>query len=181
LVTGEREQAMTDELLVLRCRLGERAAFTELVHAWHGRVWRYARRMLDAQSADDVTQDVWLAVIRGLPRLKEPARFAPWLFTIARRVVADRLRQEYALAEGTWEEQVADDPVDALLDRAELVAGLSDLPVREREILVLFYLADLSVEDCAQVCAIPVGTVKSRLVRARRMLRDHLTQKGFQP
>lgn len=178
---------MTDELLVLRCQLGERAAFTELVRAWHVRVWRYARRMLDAQSADDVTQEVWLAVIRGLPELREPARFAPWLFTIARRAVADRLRQEYANAgepppaEEIAAEQVAEDPVDAMLDRAELVAGLAGLPVREREILALFYLADLSLDDCAQICAIPVGTVKSRLARARRMLRDHLTQKGFQP
>jgi DNA-directed RNA polymerase specialized sigma24 family protein len=56
---------MTDELLVLRCRLGERAAFTELVRVWHVRVWRYARRMLDAQNADDVTQEVWPAVIRA--------------------------------------------------------------------------------------------------------------------
>jgi DNA-directed RNA polymerase specialized sigma24 family protein len=43
---------------------------------------------------------------------------------------------------------------------------------------VLFYLEDLSLEDCAEICAIPVGTVKSRLSRARRMLRDHLTEKG---
>ena len=64
------------------------------------------------------------------------------------------------------------------MDRAELLAGLSELPVREREILVLFYLEDLSLEDCAEICAIPVGTVKSRLSRARRMLRDHLTEKG---
>ncbi|GAA2087236.1 RNA polymerase sigma factor [Actinomadura alba] len=69
---------MTDELLVLRCQLGERAAFTELVRAWHVRVWRYARRMLDAQSADDVTQEVWLAGIRGLPKL-----IAGWLALVA--------------------------------------------------------------------------------------------------
>jgi RNA polymerase sigma-70 factor (ECF subfamily) len=135
--------------------------------------------MLGSSQADDVAQEVWLAVVRGLPRLKEPGRFAPWLFTIARRAVANRLREEYGRPEVVVEEeQTTADPADALVDRAELLAGLSELPVREREILVLFYLEDLSLEDCAEICAVPVGTVKSRLSRARRMLRDHLMEKG---
>ncbi|MEV0973869.1 RNA polymerase sigma factor [Microtetraspora glauca] len=173
---------MTDELLVVRCQLGERAAFTELVAAWHVPVWTYVRRMLDAERADDVAQEIWLAVIRGLPRLRDPGRFAPWLFTIARRAVTDRLREEYARAEApTGAEPTADDPVQAVVDRAGLVSALSDLPVVEREILVLFYLEDLSLEDCAEICQVPVGTVKSRLNRARRMSRDHLIQKGYLP
>lgn len=173
---------MTDELLVLRCQLGEREAFAELVRAWHVPVWTYVRRMLDAERADDVTQEVWLAVFRGLPRLKEPARFTPWLFTIARRAVTDRLREEYGRAETPSEEEPpAEDVVTAVVDRAELVAGLSALPVLEREILVLFYLEDLSLRECAEICAVPSGTVKSRLSRARRLLRDHLVEKGFQP
>jgi RNA polymerase sigma factor (sigma-70 family) len=171
---------MADELLVVRCQLGERAAFAELVRAWHEPLWRYARRMLDADRADDVTQEVWLAVIRGLPRLKDPGRFTPWLFTIARRAVTNRLREEYAEGRDVSpSEPVAEDSINALVDRTELVAGLSGLPALEREILVLFYLEDLPLEDCAEICAIPVGTVKSRLNRARRMLRDHLTEKGF--
>ena len=174
---------MTDELLVVRAQLGERAAVAELVARWRVPVWTYVRRMLDAQRADDVSQEVWLAVVRGLPRLREPGRFVPWLFTIARRSVTDRLRSEYAReAEGlTPAESVADDPVEAMVDRAELVAALSGLPVVEREILVLFYLEDLSVEDCAQICQIPAGTVKSRLNRARRLLRAHLEEKGYRP
>ncbi|GAA2312172.1 sigma-70 family RNA polymerase sigma factor [Nonomuraea roseoviolacea subsp. roseoviolacea] len=180
---------MTDELLVVRAQLGDRAALAELVTRWHGPVWTYARRMLDAGRADDVAQEIWLAVVRGLPRLREPGRFTPWLFTIARRSVADRLRGEYV---GAWEELPADDPAagdhpaigdgaEAVVNRAELVGALSGLPVPEREILVLFYLEDLSVEDCAQVCRVPVGTVKSRLHRARRMLREHLEERGYRP
>ncbi|MFF5208347.1 RNA polymerase sigma factor [Streptosporangium sp. NPDC000396] len=171
---------MTDELLVVRCQLGEREAFAELVRAWHEPVWTYVRRMLDGERADDVTQEIWLAVFRGLPRLTEPGRFAPWLFTIARRAVTNRLREEYGRAEiRPDDEPVAEDPAGAVVDRAELIAGLAGLPVREREILVLFYLEDLSLEDCAEICAIPVGTVKSRLNRARRLLYDHLTERGY--
>ncbi|MEU1385196.1 MULTISPECIES: sigma-70 family RNA polymerase sigma factor [unclassified Nonomuraea] len=172
---------MTDELLVVRAQLGERAAIDELVHRWHAPVWTYVRRMLDAGRADDVTQEIWAAVVRGLPRLRAPGRFTPWLFTIARRAVTDRLRAEYARSESAAEsaagpEPVTDDPADAVVDRAGLVAALSALPLPEREILVLHYLEDLPVEECAQICGIPAGTVKSRLSRARRLLRDHLKE-----
>jgi RNA polymerase sigma-70 factor (ECF subfamily) len=178
---------MTDELLVVRAQLGEHAALTELVARWRVPVWTYARRMLDAERADDVAQEIWLAVVRGLPRLREPGRFAPWLFTIARRSVTDRLRGEYALAEQTSGsgdmagEAVAEDPAEAMVDRAALVHLLADLPVLEREILVLFYLEDLPVEQCAYICQVPAGTVKSRLSRARRLLREHLEKKGYRP
>ncbi|MGP3934086.1 RNA polymerase sigma factor [Nonomuraea sp. KM88] len=175
---------MTDELLVVRAQLGERAAWAELVARWRVPVWTYVRRMLDAERADDVTQEIWLAVVRGLPGLRKPGRFAPWLFTIARRSVTDRLRGEYARerVEGvTSDEAMVEDPVQAMVDRAELVAALAGLPVLEREILVLFYLEDLSVEECAQICLVPPGTVKSRLNRARRMLREHLEKRGYQP
>ncbi|MFC5830282.1 RNA polymerase sigma factor [Nonomuraea insulae] len=174
---------MTDELLVVRAQLGERAALAELVARWRMPVWTYVRRMLDAERADDVSQEVWLAVVRGLPRLREPARFAPWLFTIARRSVTDRLRSQYSQSEEGVNpgDLVVEDPVEAAMERAELVGVLSGLPVLEREILVLYYLEDLSVEDCAQICRVPAGTVKSRLSRARRLLREHLEEKGYRP
>ena len=57
--------------------------------------------------------------------------------------------------------------------------GLVELPAPEREVLILFYLQDLSLDDCAQVLEIPAGTVKSRLFRARRLLRDRLVEKGY--
>ncbi|MGP4021779.1 RNA polymerase sigma factor [Actinomadura sp. 3N407] len=171
---------MDDELLVVRSQLGERAAFAELVRRWHVPVWTFTRRMLDEQRADDVAQEVWVAVLRGLPRLADPARFAPWLFTIARRAVLNRLRQEYTVTE-TPAGPPPDDLAGEVVDRTVLVAALAALPAAEREILILFYLEDLSAEDCAQICAVPVGTVKSRLHRARRLLREHLAEKGYQP
>jgi RNA polymerase sigma factor (sigma-70 family) len=173
---------MTDELTVIRCQLGERDAFAELVRAWHDPVRAYVWRMLPSADVDDVAQDVWLAVLRGLPRLRQPERFTPWLFTIARRAVTNRLRAEYARAEVAGDTQPAGpDPTDRVLDRAEVAAGLAGLPVREREILILFYLHDLSLETCAEICAIPVGTVKSRLSRARRMLRAELLRAELLP
>jgi RNA polymerase sigma-70 factor (ECF subfamily) len=100
--------------------------------------------------------------------------------------VTNRLRADYARADQPYDvpdhrEPPVGDPTDAALDRADMIAVLAALPVREREIVCLFYLADLSVDECAAICAVPVGTVKSRLSRARRMLRDELTRKGLRP
>ncbi|PZG54108.1 RNA polymerase subunit sigma-24 [Spongiactinospora gelatinilytica] len=174
---------MTDEALVIRAQLGEREALAELLARWRVPVWTYVRRMLDADRADDVSQEIWLAVVRGLPRLRKPGRFTPWLFTIARRSITERLRAEYAQAEKVFlvGDSTVEDPAEAMVDRAALVSALSALPVLEREILVLFYLEDLPVEECAHICQIPAGTVKSRLNRARRLLREHLEEKGDLP
>lgn len=177
---------MSDELLVVRAQLGNRSALEDLVARWQRPVWLYVRRMLDTERADDVAQEAWIAVVRALPRLREPDRFAPWLFTIVRRAALNRLRGQYADRHdlvGDLEQTEADrsvaatpDVVDGLVDRAEMVARLAVLPLLEREVLVLHYLEDLSVQDCAQVCDVPVGTIKSRLNRARRLLREHVEE-----
>jgi RNA polymerase sigma factor (sigma-70 family) len=178
-----RRAHQEDELLVIRCQLGERPAFEELVERWHPPVWKYIRRVAgDDDAAWDVAQDVWLRVLRGIVRLRAAASLRPWLFGIARRALMDRLRHQYAA------------PIDADVDLAELVADTSSdaseeeiaamerelarLPVIEREVLTLFYLRELSLTEVADVLGVPVGTVKSRLFRARRQLRHGLNTEG---
>jgi RNA polymerase sigma factor (sigma-70 family) len=171
-----------DALLVVRAQLGDRPALAELVEHWHGPVWRYARRMLNgARSADDASQDAWARALKALPRLREPERFAPWLFTIARRSVIDHLAETYSPEHPIEDHVAVEDEVDVVLERTQVAQGLALLPALEREVLVLFHLQDLSLLECAQVLQIPAGTVKSRLFRARRLLRDRLTEKGYAP
>lgn len=176
---------MDDARLVVRCQLGEREAFTELVGGWHVPLHRYLRGMTGSPDlADDLAQECWVAVLRGLPRLRHPERFPAWLFTIARRTVTDRLRAAYAAPPpAAWDAEpeapAADPGRDPVLDAAELRAGVDALPPREREVLVLYHLADQPVATCAEVLGVPEGTVKSRLHRGRRLLRDILTERGF--
>lgn len=173
-----------DELLVVRCQLGERPAFDELVERWHSPVWKYLRRVTgDDDAAWDVAQDVWLRVLRGIGRLREGASLRPWLFGIARRTLMDRFRQQYStpmdadVDPGTL---AADEPVSGLEeDLAAMERELARLPVIEREVLTLFYLRELTLTDIAEVLRVPVGTVKSRLFRARRLLRRGLDQEGL--
>jgi RNA polymerase sigma-70 factor (ECF subfamily) len=189
---GASTQALTDELLAIRCQLGEPEAFDALIARWHEPLGRYVHRTLGAgQAAEDALQDTWLRVVRALPTLRDPSRLRPWLFGIARRAVMDHLRRDYGhaadvpleLAEA--EDASPGDDTLALIERAEsltqLNASLLELPLVEREVLVLFYLQELSLEQLTQVLEVPLGTVKSRLFRARRRLRDHLLANGVHP
>jgi RNA polymerase sigma-70 factor (ECF subfamily) len=170
------------ELLVIRCQLGERAAFDELIERWHVRLWQYARRLTGGdEAADDAVQDVWLRVLRGIGQLRDGAKLRPWIFGIARRVLMDRLRERYgAPVEATVDvaDLAADPPDFAASDIAVMEQQIERLPVIDREVVALFYFDGLSLNEIADIAGVPVGTVKSRLHRARRTLRQHLVSQG---
>ncbi len=170
----------TGTLLVVRCQLGERAAFDELIQRWALPLRRYAGRVAgDEHPADELVQDIWLRVLQGIGRLKDPGKFRPWLFGIAHRCLMDELRSRYArsIDDGTDPDQLAADNPDPDRDLLahELECGMARLPAGDRDVLSLFYLEELSLTETALVLAVPVGTVKSRLFRARQMLRQQLT------
>jgi RNA polymerase sigma-70 factor (ECF subfamily) len=179
-----RDSEASDELVVIRCLIGERDAFDLLIERWYVPVRRYVMRATnDADAAGDLLQDVWLRVLRGLPSLRDPSRFRPWLFGIARRVLMDRLRARYAepsFAGTETDELPAGDDSGRTDDLEILEHELGQLPLIEREVLQLFYIEELSLNDIAEIAAVPVGTVKSRLFRARRMLRALMMKKGVQ-
>lgn len=105
---GEDVRAREDEWLVVRCQLGERPAFDELVQRWADPIWKCLRRLTgDEDAADDFAQDVWLRVVRGIGGLRDGSRLRPWLFGIARRASMDRLRRRYATPAAT-EVDIAD-------------------------------------------------------------------------
>jgi RNA polymerase sigma-70 factor (ECF subfamily) len=165
----------TDALLAVRCQLGERDAFDDLIARWHEPLWRYLRRLSNNDdTARDLAQDTWLRVLRGIARLREPLKLRSWLFGVARNVAMDRLRSHYTAglqADVDMEELPAADDVNLEEEFATLESGLANLPIIERETLTLFYLRELSLEEIAGLVSVPVGTVKSRLFRARQMLR----------
>lgn len=174
--------AREEELLVVRCQLGERSAFDELVERWHPPLWHYVRRVTgDDDAAQDAVQDVWLRVLRGINRLRDGSKLRAWLFGIAHHVMMDRLRSQYAslIVDGIDLTNVPLDESSPGLedDIATLQHELTQLPVSEREVLTLFYLRELSLAEVAEVLAVPVGTVKSRLFRARQLLRRQLESK----
>lgn len=172
--------ARADALLAVRCQLGERAAFDDLIRRWAQPLRRYVVRVTgNSDAADELVQDIWLKVLQGIGRLQEPAKLRAWLFGIAHRRVMDRLRERYAapISDDAALDAIAAESIDLdlALDMRELERGLQRLPPVEREVLSLFYLDELSLAEIAQVLALPTGTVKSRLFRARKLLRHQLT------
>jgi len=169
-------RAREDEWLAVRCQLGERQAFDELIERWGEPTWRYVRRLTGSNdAADDVAQNVWLRVLRGIHKLRDGSRLRAWLFGIARRTLMDRLREQYAAPDVRAIDDVdlpaVDTTEDMETDLTAVERELARLPVVEREVLTLFYLRELSLDEVADVLGVPVGTVKSRLFRARRILR----------
>ncbi len=179
----EREDVL-DELLVLRCQGGDERAFQMLVQRWNGRVLAYSARLTGfSHAAPDVTQEVWLAVVRGIRRLDDPSRFRSWLFRIAANKCADWVRSqqksrrvmeaaeiEQATGRGSESKEPADPRVELLRQ------GLRMLPDNRRTILAMFYLEEMSVKEISEVLSVPAGTVKSRLFHARAALKQKLEE-----
>ncbi|MEO7579342.1 MAG: sigma-70 family RNA polymerase sigma factor [Massilia sp.] len=182
--SSPQRAALEDALIVVRCQLGERAAFDQLIKRWQTPLWRYARNLTGSKhAADDVAQEVWLRVLRGIARLRDGAGLRAWLFGIARNILMDRLRQQYAWPvsdEADFDSLAAADEgwAEHEIELAALQTALAALPLRENEVLTLFYLQELTLEQIAALLGIPSGTVKSRLFRARKMLRQQLDQQG---
>ena len=173
----------TDALIAVRCQLGEAEAFDELVARFHPALFRYARRLTgNDDAAADAVQDVWLRVLRGLQNLREPERLRSWLFGVAHRALMDRLRTHYRRPEITDHDfaEVPASTEDPSLEEetAALDDALERLPMLERDVLTLFYLRELTISEIGEVQGVPAGTVKSRLFRARALLRTEL-QKGM--
>lgn len=175
-----------DELLVLRCQGGEREALDALVSRWHQRLRRLAARLIgDRDAASDLVHDAWVAIVGGLRRLDDPARFRVWAYRIVRNRCADWIRRRRVRRDAAGDLQVAaiarkeDRGREALDDADEvnqLYIALRQLPEDQRAMLSLHYLDGLGVSEIAAVFDLPTGTVKSRLYNARARLRVNLQE-----
>ena len=169
--------------LVLRAQDGDRDAFGRLVEQFQPTVQAIAlRRLGNASEAIELTQEVFLHVLRRIHQLREPERFAGWLRQVAVRMAINRATRRVApstvetgVLEGAYER--ADQPVDELItrERAErLWEALGRLKTLDRETLVAFYIRGLSLVEMADELDVPLGTIKRRLHTARKRLRLEL-------
>jgi RNA polymerase sigma factor (sigma-70 family) len=169
-----------DEVLVVQSQLGDAVAFRRLVRRWQGRVLRRAQHLTgDGEAAEDVAQESWMAVIRGLRSLRDPARFSAWTLQIVANKSRDWVRREGSRRRVTRHVEdptvVQDSGPDARLVK-RVREGLAELDPARRSVLRWFYLEGMSVAEIAEVLNIPVGTVKSRLFHAREALRARLEE-----
>jgi len=145
---------------------GDAVAFADLVRATQADVWRACAALVDAQSADDLVQETYLRAHRSLPSFAGDSSVRTWLLSIARHVCIDEVR-----ARGRRRRLLAAQPPRPSYVEphggVELQLLISELPAERREAFVLTQLVGLSYDEAAAVCKCPVGTIRSRVARAR--------------
>ena len=185
---------MTDRELVARAGAGDQEAFEQLVRDNQNRVYSLAVRLMgDREEAADLAQEAFLKAWQGLPTFQGESSFSTWLYRLTSNVCIDALRRNrrrQAVAEtvsldddDSWIEPAdwEGDP-QRLLERAELSRaverGLEALPDHFRQVLVLRELSGLSYQEIGTAMELDLGTVKSRIARARVALRKILLEDG---
>jgi len=177
MTSSESDSRDPEREWVLRARRGDVDAFRHLVDLHDRRLLYFVLRFVaDGETALDILQDVWLILFRRLPELRAPEAFRVWLYQIAHDRVVDllrrRRREEQAhevLRNGLVEYE---EGPEERLEQVELVHhALDQLSPEHREVLLLRFLEELSLEEIAEALRLSLGTVKSRLHYARLALR----------
>jgi len=173
--------------LLEAARGGDAGAFSNLFSRYQGPIFRYAAHMCGRDAADDIVQETFLAVLRGAGRY-DPSRgpVAAYLFGIARHFVLKRMTVRQMVSfDSEWDEAaVIVEPQSTVLEqltRAETVAvvriAIQSLPPAYREAVALCELQEMSYEAAASIAECPVGTIRSRLHRAKALLQAKLGQR----
>ncbi len=165
-----------DAILVLRCQQADGQAFAELVERWHGRLCRHACRLTgDRDAAEEIAQESWLAVLKGIQGLHDADLFPAWLFRIVSHKSRDWIRRQQRRRGllAWWRDAEPPRPRNAGGSRLDaLHAALERLSVEQRALIALYYEEGFSTQEIAAVLDIPQGTVKSRLYHARNAVRE---------
>ena len=167
-------------LVLLACQQGSGRAFATLVKRWQARLWAHAHRLTGcAHAADDVIQESWIAVVKGLPGLEDVDVFPAWVFRIVTNKSTDWVRKQQRRRRllswlGRQPEVVDVRPAHRDGRFEALHAALATLPVEQRAVIALYYEEGFPVMEIADMLGIPPGTVKSRLYHARRQLRRQM-------
>lgn len=168
---------MDEKELVCRAKLGDKEALNEIVDVYYDEIYKFLyRRMGNKAAAEDVTQDTFIKFIKNLPYYKEKNKLKSFLFKIAINTSNDyfrRYKQElFFLTLDNIGEEITEDKTlqkeDALIVR-EAVLSLPDI---QRDVIILRFYHDLKIKEIASIQKVPVPTVKTRLRRALKALKE---------
>lgn len=180
LLTDESGHDQSLAAIVANSQHGDRAAQRRLYEACRGRVFRLARRMVGAQDAPDVAQQTFLQIFRTLQQFNGRSRFETWIYRVTVNEALQYLRRNHRRHSTLNLEPICNrkPPNDGDL-RESLQQALDRIDPELRSMFLLRELENLSYSEIAAIMGIPEGTVGSRLNRARRELRRHLSALGI--
>lgn len=195
-MSSKAQEVAIDRILVDRFKAGDQGAFDEMVTRYWDRIYGMVNQLLrNQQDAEEVTQDAFIRAHRALGNFRGESSFSTWLYQIATNLARNRYwywwrrkrdrsisfeaplgaDSETTLADVFPAEVVS--PEDATVTQEfvdRVAAGMEQLSEKHREILILRNVQNLSYEEIADILKISVGTVKSRIARARESLREKL-------
>ncbi|MDP9343528.1 MAG: RNA polymerase sigma factor [Actinomycetota bacterium] len=166
--------------LLASAKAGDPAAFEELVAQTHRRVYSVAYRLVgDRAEAEDVAQEAYLRIFRGLAGFREEARFETWMYRIVANCAVSALRRRGRFGDvvpGEELDQPAPEQIEQqTVDSDELTRALAELPEGQRVVVILKDVYGLSCREIGDELGVEEGAVKVRLHRARRRLADIIT------
>lgn len=182
-------QDKKDEELAALVQQGDEHAFAVLLGRYQDKLLRYGRKFLSRrEDIEDMVQEVFIKTYQNIKSFDTSRTFSPWIYRIAHNVFVNALRRKerdpiilFDL-DALMMHSGVEDPHEAR-DREEvrvlIEQGLELLSPAYREILILYYLEDLSYQEIADVLHLPVGTVGVRLRRGRAMLKKHIEEKQY--
>ncbi len=174
---------MVSAELLAACRRGDRGAFEELVELTHRRVYSLAFRLTgDRTEAEDVAQEAYLRMFRGLAGFREEARFETWMHRIVTNCAISMRKRRGRFGDVLVSEPedvpVPDTTAPALAERDSLSRALAELPEGQRIAVLLKDVYGLSCREIGEELGVEEGAVKVRLHRARKRLRELLDEPG---
>lgn len=188
LARHEATMQMGDEQLAARCRAGDLDAFGTVYARYERQVFRYAYHLLgDREDADDVKQETFLKAYQAMGAFRSEASLQTWLFKICGNLCRDRIKswenRKVVYDSSAHQDRAADashalDPaviVDVSETKALVLKAMHNLPPAHREVLVLHEIEELSYEDIAGILGCSAASVKLKVFRARRLLKERVT------
>ena len=152
---------------------GDRVALSAFVRRTQADVWRFCAHLVDPAAADDLTQDVYLRALRAASRFRGESSARTWLLSIARRTAADEIRRRQRRRRLPTIDPPAPTPgITSDIELVDLVDTLADLD--QRAAFVLTQLLGFTYAEAADSLGVPIGTIRSRVARARAQLLEHL-------
>jgi len=182
---------LSDEELIQRFQEGDQYAFDLIVHRYKDALFNFTYRYLgNSQEAEDVVQETFLRIFRNRFAYRQIAKFSTWIYTIAGNLAKTELRKRKRRRQVYTSDMGFDDKefeivdtkadterdVDSMLTEKLIQAAIDKLPERFRKVILLVDVQELSYEEVSKIMRVPLGTVKSRVNRARLKLQGMLQE-----
>ncbi len=180
-----RNEKITDEKLAFHIQQGDKEKFGFLMNRYNEKLLHYGRKFItDTYKIEDLVQDIFIKAYENIMNFDTTRKFSPWIYRIAHNVFINDMKKKKTVSFSIFDfdailphpgyedflpKETMDSNIKNLVEK-----GLENLSIRYKEILILYYMEDLSYKEIAEILKIPIGTVGIRLKRARDSLKKQI-------